>query len=77
VTILPDPKLITVGIDVSKATLDVAIGVKATPLSVSNKTDVNRPRLAACFSPVRSDSRQPCLSSSHPARRLTPSPINA
>ncbi|TDN61140.1 transposase [Paraburkholderia sp. BL10I2N1] len=36
---LPDPKPITVGIDVSKATLDVAIGVKATPLSVSNKTD--------------------------------------
>jgi transposase len=39
VTSLPDPKPITVGIDVSKATLDIAIGVKATPLSVSNKTD--------------------------------------
>jgi hypothetical protein len=39
VTSLPDPKPITVGVDVSKATLDVAIGVKATPLSVSNKTD--------------------------------------
>ncbi|EUC13651.1 UNVERIFIED_ORG: transposase [Burkholderia sp. CF145] len=38
-TSLPDPKPITVGIDVSKATLDIAIGVKATPLSVSNKTD--------------------------------------
>ncbi len=38
-TSLPDPKPITVGIDVSKATLDVAIGVKATPLSVSNTTD--------------------------------------
>jgi hypothetical protein len=37
VTSLPDPKPITVGVDVSKATLDVAIGVKATPLSVSNK----------------------------------------
>ncbi|WP_035539211.1 IS110 family transposase [Paraburkholderia hospita] len=36
---MPDPKPITVGIDVSKATLDIAIGVKATPLSVSNKTD--------------------------------------
>lgn len=38
-TSLPDPKPITVGIDVSEATLDVAIGVKATPLSVSNTTD--------------------------------------
>lgn len=38
-TSLPDPKPITVGIDVSKATLDVAIGVKAKPLSVSNTTD--------------------------------------
>ncbi|RDJ98942.1 IS110 family transposase [Paraburkholderia lacunae] len=36
---MPDPKPITVGIDVSKATLDVAIGVKAKPLSVSNTTD--------------------------------------
>ncbi|MEX3937873.1 IS110 family transposase [Paraburkholderia phymatum] len=36
---MPDPKPITVGIDVSKATLDVAIGVKTTPLSVSNKAD--------------------------------------
>jgi transposase len=37
VTSLPDPNPITVGI--SKATLDVAIGVKTTPMSVSNKAD--------------------------------------